>query len=130
MPVLWTIRCYVSARGTDEIRAWHDAQSTRVQAKFRGRLRFLCQTPRAGWKREPFDMLHGYDLGEIRFNADGVEYRPLGFFSPGMVFTLVICATEKGGKFVPRNAAEIAEQRKKEIELDVSRSCLWSLALE
>jgi hypothetical protein len=54
MPVLWTIRCYVSARGVDEIQDWFDRQSARVQAKFLSRLKFLAQTPRPGWKREPF----------------------------------------------------------------------------
>jgi hypothetical protein len=102
----------------------------RCRAKFLSRMRFLAQTPRSGWKREPFDLLHGYDLGEVRFNADGVEHRPLGFFSPTMIFTLVICAVEKGGKFVPRTAPETGENRKKEIERDASRCCPFWLPLE
>src|SRR6476620_7458678 len=106
MPVLWTIRSYVSERGVDEIRKWHGDQTARCRAKFLSRIRFLAQTPRSGWKREPFDLLHDYDLGEVRFNADGVEHRPLGFFSPGMTFTIVICAVEKGRRFEPRNAPE------------------------
>src|SRR4051812_7365399 len=104
MPVLWRIRSYVSARGIDEIAAWYDAQTPRTQAKFLTRLRFLAQTPRLGWKREPFDLLRGYDIGEIRFNSDGVQHRPLGFFSPGSIFTIVFCAQEKNGRFVPKDA--------------------------
>lgn len=130
MPVLWTIRSYVSERGIDEIRKWHGNQTARCRAKFLSRIRFLAQTPRSGWKREPFDNLHGYELGEVRFNADGVEHRPLGFFSPGMIFTLVFCAEEKGGKFIPKGAPEIAESRKREIEIDASRCCPFWLPLE
>jgi hypothetical protein len=130
MPVLWTIRSYVSERGVDEIRKWYGDQTARCRAKFLSRIRFLAQTPRSGWKREPFDLLHGYDLGEVRFNANGVEHRPLGFFSPSMIFTIVICATEKNRKFVPKGAAEIAESRKKEIEADASRCCPFWLPLE
>jgi hypothetical protein len=132
MPVQWTIRCYVSVHGNDEIGAWYDSQRPTVQAKFVSRLRFLAQTPRAGWRREPFDLLHGEceGLGEIRFSADKVQYRPLGFFSPGMVFTLVLCPTKKGKKFEPKSSCAIALKRKKEIQADVRRSCLCDLPLE
>jgi hypothetical protein len=130
MPVLWTVRSYVSERGTDEIREWYGAQTPRCRAKFLSRIRFLAQTPRSGWKREPFDLLKGYDLGEVRFNADGVEHRPLGFFSPSMIFTIVICATEKNNKFVPKGAPEIGENRKKEIEANAARCRPFWLPLE
>lgn len=130
MPVLWNIRCYVSARGVNEIREWYDALPMRARIKFRDRVGFLAQTPRSGWKREPFDLLTGYDLGEIRFNVGGVEYRPLGFFSPGMTFTIAIGATERDGKFDPRRAPERAEQHRKEIESDASRSCPWPFPFE
>jgi hypothetical protein len=132
MPVLWTIRCYVSHRRNDEIRAWYDGQSARVRAKFLSRLKFLAQTPRSGWKREPFDLLRNEceGLGEIRFNADGVQHRPLGFFSPGMVFTIVICAQEKNGRFEPRNACAIGLSRKAEIERDASRCKKCDFPLE
>ena len=66
MPVLWTIRSYVSERGVDEICNWYDKQTMRCRTKFLLRIRFLAQTPRSGWKREPFDLLHGYELGEVR----------------------------------------------------------------
>jgi hypothetical protein len=130
MPVLWTIRSYVSQRGVDEIREWYGKQSDRCRAKFLGRVQFLAQTPRSGWRREPFDLLHGHDLGEIRFNVDGVQHRPIGFFSPSMTFTIVVCAIEKGKKFVPKTALEIAESRKREIENDASRCCPFWLPLE
>lgn len=117
MAVLWTFRCYVSPRGIDEILAWYDGQSATVRAKFDSRLKFLAQRERAEWKREPFDTLHDEceGLGEIRFKADRVQYRPLGFFNGEKIFTLVFCAEEKGSKFVPRNACEIALRRRTEV---------------
>lgn len=132
MPVLWTIRCYVSPRGSDEIRRWYNSQTPRVRAKFLSRLKFLAQTPRAGWKREPFDLLSDEcaGLGEIRFNADGVQHRPLGYFSPGMIFTLVFCAVEKNNRFEPRNACKIGLERKAEIDSDVSRCRKCDFPLE
>jgi Phage derived protein Gp49-like (DUF891) len=132
MPLLWAIRCYISARGVDEIRAWYDKQPPAVRAKFLSRLQFLAQTPRAGWKREPFDLLKEpyAGLGEIRFKANRVQHRPLGFFSPGSTFTLVICAQEKNNRFVPRDAPDIALARKREIEADARRcrACDFPLA--
>jgi hypothetical protein len=123
MRVLWAIRSYISARGIDEIRAWYDQQTTPVRAKFLSRLRFLAQTPRDGWRREPFDLLKGAysELGEIRFKADRVQHRQLGFFSPGSTFTLVFCAQEKNNRFVPKDAPAIALTRKREVEADARR---------
>jgi len=43
MAALWTIHCYASPEGVDEIRAWHDRQSRQIQAKFLSRLRTLVQ---------------------------------------------------------------------------------------
>jgi Phage derived protein Gp49-like (DUF891) len=130
MPVLWTIRSYVSHRGINEIREWYGNQSARCRAKFLDRVQYLAQTPRSGWKREPFDLLRDYDLGEIRFNVDGVQHRPIGFFSPSMTFTIVMCAIEKNRKFIPKNALETAEAKKREIENDASRCCPFWLPLE
>lgn len=116
MALLWKFRCYVSARGVDEIRAWYDGLPPAAQAKFDSRLKFLAQRPRQDWTRPLFDMLDGEcrGLGEIRFKAGNVQYRPLGYFSPGMVFTLVLCAQERGGRFDPRDACGIAQARREE----------------
>jgi len=43
MALLWTIRCYVSVQGVDEIRSWYGRQSPKVQGKFLSRLRTLAQ---------------------------------------------------------------------------------------
>jgi hypothetical protein len=87
---------------------------------------------RGDWRRPLFAQLYGEceGLWEIRFEADGVQHRPLGFFQGSDVFTLAFCAQEKDGKFVPLSACKTALSRKAEIltNRENSRAC-W-LALE
>ena len=132
MPILWSFRCYRSADGTDEIRAWYDAGSRQLQGRFLSRMRILAQLPRAEWNENLYKNLHGpcRGLGEIKFSADKVEQRPLGFRSGGTEFTILFCAKEKGGKFVPLSACERAIARRDEVFIDRSRTnALW-LVLE
>ncbi len=133
MAALWTFRSYVSVRGVDVIREWYGEQSDRTQAKFVSRLKFLSQTPRPGWKREHFDLLGGKckGLGEIRFLSDSIQHRPLGFFGPDRAeFTLLICAQEKNGRFVPKDACEIGLARLEEVINDSRRSKISDFPLE
>ena len=132
MGLIWTFRTYVSPRGEDEVRTWFDQQSGRVRAKFRSRLRVLGQQERSAWDRPYFALLSGTGagLGEIRFNADGTEHRPLGFFMPGNVFTIVICALERNGRFVPHGAVETGLMRRAAILNNAERSHAIWLTLE
>jgi hypothetical protein len=50
MPAIWTIRCYVSPKHVDEIRAWYDGQPKGVQGKFLSRLKTLSQLKLQDWK--------------------------------------------------------------------------------
>src|SRR5215510_6653872 len=101
MATLWTIRCYVSSDGIDQIRAWYDAQSPKVQGKFFSRLRTLAQLELKEWKLPLFRWLHGEcaPLGEIRFEVQNVQHRPLGYRAGAHVFTLTFCAMEKSDRF-------------------------------
>jgi hypothetical protein len=122
----------VSASGKDEIRAWYEAQTPKVRAKFVSRIKTLAQLPRNEWHETLFKELHGNCAGmaEIRFKAGNVQQRPLGFRSGDDEFTLVFCAIEKSNRFDPRNACEVALRRKDEVLADRSRANdLW-LALE
>ena len=132
MPVRWAFRCYVSPDGTEEIREWFDGQSTKVQAKFLSRLKILAQLPFEEWHGTLYKSLHGEcaGLGEIRFKADGVQQRPLGFRSGEWQFTILFCAQEKGDKFVPLSACEKAHARKADVENGRSRTHAFWLALE
>ena len=133
MSVLWAYRCYVSARGVDEIRAWYDGQPPKVRAKFLSRLKILAGMPAHEWKMPLFRWLHGEckGLGEIRFAVGNTQHRPLGFQRPPKnVFTLSLCAVERDDAFVPKDACGIALRRKNEIETIEERShALW-LVLE
>lgn len=129
MPRLWTIRAYVTGGNRDVLKEWYEAQTPRVRAKFDTQIKFLAHSPRLDWKREPFAPLsNAQGMGEIRFFSDKVQHRPIGYFGPGqMEFTILFCAKEKGGKFVPKGALKTAEDRMKEIKKDPGRSviCEW-----
>ncbi len=132
MAVLWTFRCYRSPDGTDEIRSWYNGQSKKVKARFLSRLRILAQLPVEEWNENFYRRLHGNcaGLSEIKFFADNVQHRPLGYRSGKYEFTILFCATEKGGKFVPLSACERALARKSELqELKGKTNALW-LVLE
>jgi hypothetical protein len=128
----WAFRCYVSARGKDEIREWYGHQSRRVQAKFFSRLKALRSMNRSDWRRPLFAQLFSEceGLWEIRFEADGVQHRPLGFFQGASGFTLLFCAQEKDSKFVPHSACETALARKAEILANRENSCVCWLSLD
>ena len=133
MPVIWDFRCYVTARGVDEVRAWFDLQPMRVRMKFSSRLRILAQQQPAEWRPPLFRWLRSPEckgVGEVRFEVGGVQYRPLGFSSGGNVFTVALCATERGDQLVPREACAIVLRRKAEIKNDSRHSQPLWLALE
>ena len=56
------------------------------------------------------------DFFEIRFKADNVQQRPIGYFcEKGINFIILIWAIEKGNKLKPEKWCEIANRRRKEI---------------
>ena len=124
MAVWWTFRCYLTPTGVDVIDEWYQGQPEQLQAKFDTRLRYLQQQPRSAWKRPYFDTLGDEcaGLGEIRFEWRNVQYRPIGFASGALEFTLVMIAIERGGKFEPRSTCQIAQSRKAELIADRSRA--------
>lgn len=135
MALRWSFRCYVSDRGIDVFREWHDSQlkaDKKVCAKFLSRLQTLANLTHEDWKMPMFRQLHGEadGISEIRFEVGNVQYRPLGYFSGKNEYTLLLPATEKGSQFIPRSAIETAQMRKIEVLTDRSKThALW-LALE
>jgi hypothetical protein len=72
----------------------------------------LAQVSYDDWNDNLFKFLTGQGgLSEIRFKADGVQQRPLGFRSNENEFTLLLWATEKSNRFVPLGACETAKAR-------------------
>lgn len=117
MGISWTFRCYLTERGTDVIDEWYREQPEALQAKFDTRLRHLRQHPRSDWVRPYFDTLRKKcaGLGEIRFAWNKAQYRPIGFASGEMEFTLVFVAEEHGKRFVPPTTCQISQKRKAEV---------------
>ena len=127
MAVIWEFRTYIDPKGNDVVRDWYDSQSKKVKAKFVSRLRMLATLPFSEWNETLHKALHreGAGLNEIRFKADNVQQRPLGFRSGPREFTLLLCATEKSNRFIPANACEIALARKQEVQNRSKTNALW-----
>jgi hypothetical protein len=121
---IWTFRTYVSPQGDEEVACWYAGQSPAVRATFDQRLRNLSQMKPQEW-REPYTkQLEGACDGllEIRFKADRVQYRPLGFYGPQrMEFTITLIAREIGDRFEPNDACEKALARKSDVLRDPIR---------
>lgn len=115
-----------------DVRETYERGSTDLKAKTLSRLRILGSLPRTEWHENYLKKLSGNceGLSEIRFKADKVQQRPLGFFLSDTEFVILFWATERGDKFVPKKACEIALQRKAELLNDGKlKHELW-LALE
>jgi len=106
--------------------AWFDGgarvgATKQARAKFRNKLRNLSRLPRGQWRRPLFDTLgeECTGLSEIRFDANNVPWRPLGFFleidDGEEVFALVLCASKDEHGWIPRNACALGLSRKAEI---------------
>jgi hypothetical protein len=127
---------YYGKKGTSgvesDIHNTYLSGSGQLRARFLSRLTILSKLPRAEWHEGYMKQLSGNcsGLSEIRFLADRVQQRPLGFQLNDREFVLLLWAREKGDKFVPKKACEIALKRKAEILQDGNlKHDLW-LALE
>lgn len=120
----WRFKDYLSERGDNEIRLWLDSLSKKARIKIDRRIRYLENIEH--FHREPqyIKQLVGYEsIYEIRVVFSGDQYRPLGCYGPEQgQFTLLIGAFEVGDRFDPRNAPEIAVQRRAIILADGSRT--------
>jgi Phage derived protein Gp49-like (DUF891) len=115
-----------------DVRETYENGSPRLKARTLSRLKILAGLPRTQWHESYFKKLSGpcEGLWEIRFEADNVQQRPLGFHISGNEFVILFWAREKGDKFVPKKACEIALRRKAEILRNGNlKHVLW-LALE
>jgi hypothetical protein len=115
-----------------DIRDTYQNGSPRLKARTLSRLKILAGLPRAQWHEGYFKKLSGAceGLWEIRFEADNVQQRPLGFHVTEIEFVILFWAREKGDKFVPKQACEIALKRKAEVLKNGNlKHALW-LALE
>jgi hypothetical protein len=132
LPLVCRFSYYVDQSGTSDVRETYDGGSPQLRARFLSKLKILANLARDDWHDVYFKNLSGPcdGLSEIRFKANGVQQRPLGFHQTSTEFVILFWATEKGSKFVPLSACEKALKRKQEILIGTSKAhALW-LALE
>lgn len=106
------------------VRAWYDAQKEEVQAAFETKLKFLSSQRPPVWERPRVGKLRKECEGlyEIRFEVNNMQYRPIGYYSGRLEFTIVAFAEERGGKFDPLNVCVTAKNRQAIIDADKERA--------
>ena len=126
-----SFRSYLDKHGVDVIEQWFDGATKQARSKFRNKLRNLARLDRGEWRRPLFAPLveECKGLSEIRFDANNVPWRPLGFFQEDQAFTLVICASKDEHGWMPRNACALGLRRKAEILKDQRRTHDLPIAL-
>lgn len=124
----WKINCYC-APGRDRAKAQqvYDAGSFDLNAAFDVEVNYLRKLPKTEWRRPSAAKLTKgkkndfRDYYEIRFKADNVQQRPIGYFGPGEnEFTILIWAHEKGNSIVPGQWRTQADNARSNIERDAS----------
>lgn len=121
---LWKLKTYTTGRGEKIVKEWCKSVDETVWLAFAFHMDYLCGQTVGKWGRPWAEKLHGKCAGlvEIIFEVGNTQYRPLGYFSDAMEFTILFFATEVGDEFEPRAACEIAKRRRAEIEADRRRA--------
>jgi Phage derived protein Gp49-like (DUF891) len=111
----------LNERGDNEFLLW--LQSLPKAARIKIDNRILILRAIEVWPAQYVSALKGYEgIFELRIVFSGNQYRPLGCYGPGRgEFTFLLGTIEKGK--LPKRVLEIAEQRRKIILLDRSRTC-------
>ncbi len=125
--MVYKIHCYHQSNGRSDVQDKYDNGSADLVAGLDVALEFLALRDRGEWKRPRAAKLsktRGYrDYFEIRFMADRVQQRPIGYFGPESgKFTILLWATEKGGKLSPADWYEIAERRRTQLNNGIAVS--------
>lgn len=113
-------KSYVSPSGRCDVQAVYDKGSADLKANFEVAISYLKPLSRDKWRRPQAHKLDKQkkfrDFFEIRFQANKVQQRPIGFFGPGInEFTVVMWLTEKGGKLLPLDWFRTANDRREDI---------------
>ena len=115
MPIeqFWTFYSFLD-RGSCVIHQWMENAGVKKKAIVKIERRFSYLSFQQTWDPPLAKKLKGYDdIYEIRIRYESIQFRPLGCFGPSpKAFTLLIGAVEKDHNFIPRNAPEIAVQRR------------------
>lgn len=92
------------------------------QAAWDARILYLRDQPPAMW-RDPYAKKLSWEndrdcknLYEIRFKAQSVQQRPMGYFGTDVdQFTIVVWVTHKGSQYEPRQFCRIGRERWEQI---------------
>lgn len=119
---MWKLRCYKDDRGKCGVREKYES-TVGIEAGFDASWAHLSKLDKESWQRPHVAKLSKASKGEfrdyyeIRFKADNVQQRPIGYFGPKKdEFTILIWVIEKGGKFVPHSWRKKADSARKAIE--------------
>jgi hypothetical protein len=110
-------KAFVLDDGGNVVSSWYTehARATKVMARLDMRMIYLRQLPRENWVRPYYDTLRD-GVGEVRFEINRINYRPLGYFGPNRDEFTFLFFCKKKSQFEPRNAIDIAASRRKLIE--------------
>jgi hypothetical protein len=115
-----TINYYESSEGKHEVLETYNSGTDDLKAGFEVAIKFLRVRNRQDWRRPNAHKMSKSkefrDFFEIRFKANNVQQRPIGYFGPGESdFTILIWAIEKGNKLLPEEWDKKANRFRKEI---------------
>ena len=117
----WSFRDYLDASGDNVILHWLSSRPQKAQARIDNRI--LTLQASSVWSPQYVSALTSCKhIFELKIVSGGVQYRPLGCFGLQKDFFILLGAIEKGGK-LPRSACSTAQQRRKIVLSDRSRSC-------
>ncbi|MDO8291468.1 MAG: hypothetical protein Q7T29_01170 [Gallionella sp.] len=117
-------KIFVSATGSDALQQYIDGLDPAVIQKFKTRVKYLKNIPVIDWKTFGVKKLKGFEILEIKLDANKKEHRPLGYFGPGKnEFTILEWATHKQDIYDPHNAIKTANSRRTFVE-NGSASCV------
>lgn len=115
---------FVDGRGRNLILAWTAGLPDKARARLADVIAHL--EGERSWRNDPYvrDLSgKGNGLIELRITAGGRAHRPIAFYGPGNhECTIVLGAEEINDKFDPPDALETAQQRKKLVLKDRSRT--------
>jgi hypothetical protein len=120
----WRYKTYASANGRSDVQKHIDRLNAQAKYRFEAELRWLRDLSPREWHEPHAKKLKGYDhLYEIRFTANKVRQRPIGFFGPDPGdFTILVWATHKQDIYDPAEALDTAEGRRKSLVVSKTAS--------
>jgi hypothetical protein len=111
---MWTLKSFTRPDSTMIVAEWYERQADAVKVAFLTSMKFLRAQPEDKWDRPQVGQLrHGSCKGlyEIVLKVNGVQHRPIGYYSGKMEFTIVAFATERDRRFNPPNICDTAQER-------------------